>query len=608
MTLPIPLVALLMLLSSTAYAEGPATRPVDAEAALARLRVERPRLIALPADFERARQRADTEPAFAADFERLIDRADALLETPASVYEKSDGVRLLPVSRRVVARTYDLATAWRMTGDRRYADRLWRELDAAAGFPEWNPPHFLDTAEMTHAFAIGLDWAHDAWTPQQRERLRDAIVDKGLMPGLALLEEGVWWHKDASNWNIVCHGGLLMGALAVADERPDLAATMLAYAAEGMPHAIATFAPDGGHPEGPGYWHFAMRYLVPTLASMRTAVGTELGLADQPGLAEAGWFAIHVTSPSGPAFNFADSKTGRPNTGPLFYWLADRFDEPAFAAYAIQLSGTGDRPLDLLWRPTDVESLRNLKQFGPTLRHFEGIGAVFYRSGWGDPSATYLATQFGRNRVGHNQADLGSFVFDAGGTRWFMDFGRDSYSLPGYFGPERYAYYRNRSEGHNVPLVDPDAAVNQDVDAGGELIALSESDGGMVLSIDLTPAYAHRGVDRVTRQFEVDEGRLVVDDVVRLAGPGTVRWHFHTEATVEVGEDGRSARLRRDGRTLRLELASPAEARLLIEPAGPLPTSPTGEGQDANAGVTRLAVVASGGNEARLTLRIRLEG
>ena len=69
-------------------------------------------------------------------------------------------------------RVYTLALLYRLDGDQRYAERAWQELEAAAQFQDWNPRHFLDTAEMTHAFAIGYDWLYDVWTPEQRATLR----------------------------------------------------------------------------------------------------------------------------------------------------------------------------------------------------------------------------------------------------------------------------------------------------------------------------------------------------------------------------------------------------------------------------------------------------
>lgn len=65
---------------------------------------------------------------------------------------------------------------YHLAGDPRYSDRAWQELEAAAAFPDWNPAHFLDTAEMTCALALGYDWLYRQWTEQQRHLLREAIV------------------------------------------------------------------------------------------------------------------------------------------------------------------------------------------------------------------------------------------------------------------------------------------------------------------------------------------------------------------------------------------------------------------------------------------------
>ena len=53
------------------------------------------------------------------------------------------------------------------------------EMKAVAAFPDWNPSHFLDVAEMTNALAIGYDWLYDDLTPTDRATIRAAIVEAG---------------------------------------------------------------------------------------------------------------------------------------------------------------------------------------------------------------------------------------------------------------------------------------------------------------------------------------------------------------------------------------------------------------------------------------------
>jgi hypothetical protein len=54
----------------------------------------------------------------------------------------------------------------------------------------WNPSHFLDTAEMSLAVAVGLDWFHDWIGPDIRAELVDGLTDKGLAAGDRFPESG----------------------------------------------------------------------------------------------------------------------------------------------------------------------------------------------------------------------------------------------------------------------------------------------------------------------------------------------------------------------------------------------------------------------------------
>ncbi|MEZ5136339.1 MAG: hypothetical protein R2699_15110 [Acidimicrobiales bacterium] len=81
-------------------------------------------------------------------------------------------------------RLYDLGLVWLVEGDPAYAARGWAELEALIAFPDWNPIHFLDTAEMTHAVAVGYDWpvrgAHASAAHGRRPRRSHR---QGLTPG-----------------------------------------------------------------------------------------------------------------------------------------------------------------------------------------------------------------------------------------------------------------------------------------------------------------------------------------------------------------------------------------------------------------------------------------
>src|SRR5581483_11598274 len=96
-------------------------------------------------------------------------------------------------------------------------------------------------------------------------------------------KKAMWSWRNTGNWNQVCNAGLLSAALALADEEPDLARQVIAGARKSLPLGMAAYAPDGGFPEGPGYWTYATTYAAIAIAELETALGTDFGLSSSPG-------------------------------------------------------------------------------------------------------------------------------------------------------------------------------------------------------------------------------------------------------------------------------------------------------------------------------------
>src|SRR5512133_2373514 len=150
----------------------------------------------------------------------ILDKSEDILALPP-VERILIGRRLLDKSREALKRIYYLSYSYRKTGDTRFLNRAEQEMLAVAGFSDWNPSHFLDVAEMTMAVAIGYDWLYDNLSEQSRDKIRDAIVNKGLNP--SLLPENSGWANGSNNWNQVCNAGMVFGALAVYEDQKELA-------------------------------------------------------------------------------------------------------------------------------------------------------------------------------------------------------------------------------------------------------------------------------------------------------------------------------------------------------------------------------------------------
>jgi hypothetical protein len=575
--------------------KSPESAP-KAEEILSQLKRQHPRLLVDGQGFEDLKARVGQDATLRKWNEQLRQDAEKLLKAPLPKHVLPDGLRLLSTSRSVLDRTYTLALAFRLHGDRRFADRLWQEVETVAKFPDFNPKHFLDTAEMTHALAVAYDWLYDTWTEPQRKTIRTAMIEMGLKPGLAVYRKKGGWPQSVHNWNQVCNGGMTLGALALGDEEPELAGAILAHAIASLPRAMASYAPDGAWGEGPGYWAYATSYNVYMLAGLDSALGTDFGLSKIEGFDKTGLFPLYTTGPTGLAFNYEDSgdRVGRSD---CLFWLDRRFDLPACAWFASQGRGT---PRSIVWyrKPGLDPAAAGL----PLDKYWRGVEVATLRSAWNDPKAVFAGIQAGTNRVNHNHLDLGSFVLDALGQRWAVDLGADDYNLPGYFGRQRYTYYRLRAESHNTLVLNPDQGPDQNEKADCKIVRFDSQPEKTTVLADLTDAYA-KHARRVERGLALLGRRdVLVQDEVEADKPADLWWFVHTGAEVTLAADGRSAMLQQKGEKLAVRLLAPAEARFEVRPAEPLPTSPNPQGQKNNQAFRKLAIHLPGVTRLQLAV------
>jgi len=571
-----------VVLVAAAAAAEPGPKP----GLLDKLRQGHPRLVALGPDIARVRQMVAKEPLAKEYHAALLAQGKRYLREPLLKY-KLIGPRLLHVSRAACDRIYTLGLLFRLDGDAAFADRAVRELLNVCGFKDWHPPHFLDTAEMTHAAAIGYDWFYDRLTPEQRRKVVEAIVKKGLLPAKKVYDGRGWWSRSRHNWNQVCNGGIVIGALAIADERPELAAEILAAARTSLPHALRSYEPDGGWAEGPGYWHYATRYTVYCFAALHTALGGDLGLIEaMPGFRKAGDFRLYFCGPLGRTFNYADAGDRAGRAAEMF-WLARTFDQPRYAWHERACDGRPDA-LDLLW--FDPRGKGPKAEGWPLDRCFVGVNVAFLRSAWEDRQAVFVGFKGGDNKANHSHLDLGTFVLDALGQRWALDLGADNYNLPSYFGRKRWTYYRLRTEAHNTLTFNGE---NQDPAAKAPLVAFASTPARAFAIADLSRA--SKRLARWQRGIALlDRKEVLVQDEVKLKSPAELAWTMHTRAKIAL--DGASATLTLGDARLRAVVLEPGGAK--FETASATPPKP----QAQNEGVTRLMVRLPRFTEGRVAI------
>jgi hypothetical protein len=546
-------------------------------AILATLKPAHPRLMVSSTTWDEIKMRRREDATLDAILKRNELEARALLDVPP-VTRIVKGRRLLEVSRTVLRRMLLLGMHARLTGDKALVQRAKEEMLAVAAFEDWHPTHFLDVGEITLGLAIGYDWLYDDLDADTRQIIRIAIVEKGLKPGLD--SKYNWWKTAEHNWNTVCLSGMTLGALAIAEDEPALAAQTLQFTKEFNPYGLKAYAPAGVYPEGPSYWAYSASWEAILIDALQSALGTDWGLSQSPGFMQAADAVLQTRGPSNAFFNYSDGTEQRSLEGGNF-WFAHELKRPELMGAELdrvkkyanskkppEPLTDSDRlmPLLALWWPGTGPA----KSSAPTQWYGRGsVPLATFRTAWNDPSAMFLALKGGKAAAPHGHMDAGSFVFEADGVRWGRDLGLQPYGSLESKGVklfdskqegDRWKVFRLNNFSHSTLTINGQLHV---ADGQAEITHFSVGkDAGAI--VDLSPVFAGQA-GRVMRGFAFrDDHVLIRDELEGLKAGDKVRWAMLTSAQVAISDDGTEATLTQSDKQLRIRLNSSAKAKLEV--------------------------------------------
>ncbi len=541
-----------------------------------------PRLLLTPHTEKRILETVDRDTLWTRIHRSLIDESERMLVRPVKTYHV-EGRRLLATSREVLRRVFFLAYSYRTTGQVKYAERAEAEMLAAAAFPDWNPSHFLDVAEMTLALAIGYDWLFDTLSETARTTIAEAILKKGLEP--AREEQYSWFYRQSNNWNQVCNAGLTFGALAIFEQSPATAAGIINRAIATVTLPMKEYAPDGAYPEGVGYWEYGTAFNVLLLEALEQLFGSDFGLTRTPGFLETGLYSQHMITPAGNVFCYADSDT-RLGFMPTVFWFHKATGNPALLWAQRQALETGDPasvthhrllPLAMLWGAANGAPLSRVPE--PETRCWHGQGSTpvcTMRTSWSDPDALFLGFKAGSPSTNHGHMDVGSFYIEADRVKWALELGMEPYDAVEKAGvdlwnksqnSQRWDVYRLNNFAHNT-LTFNDR--KQRVEGQCRLDEyVSEPDRTYAVS-DLTavcPPWIQQSVRAVAL---ADSTRVVVEDRITTRDRFTkMRWNMMTQADecIELGDN--RFLLKKGKAKLYVRVEAPVKVRYHHTPAIP---------------------------------------
>ncbi|WFD02819.1 hypothetical protein MOBT1_001504 [Malassezia obtusa] len=545
-------------------------------------RPEHPRLIAPKFMWDCLESRIQNDAYLTAWNDTIMQNATKLADEDPVPYAVDGGLTLsgiLDVSRMVQQRVKAWAYAWRTTRDPKWKDRTMKELRVAAGNgssfgkPEsrWDPEHFLDTAEMSAAYAFAYDWMYDAWSDQERGEIIDWIVTYGLNPGMQMYQSNsAWWSQSKSgngNWNCVSNGGMIFAALAIqGDAKGNASAVVKQVFDKALPNVkencMRGVYEDGTWSETPNYWYFGTNAQARLLSGLETATGSDQGLMDQnKNWYKTGDFHMYVTGNAG-MFAYGDNGPNKfSTTANQMFLYAQKAKNPRYALFQRDRADAASDPLSMFWYdPATKGAFWNGLALDEWFNNDAG-NWVSMRSSWTDVTGNYVAMKSSNATLHqtHGDLDAGDFVIDSLGTRWAGEYGSDNYLSKNYFMSEddnadRWKYFRKGTQGQNTLVIgkqNQKASCKPDnkfetsgAKQNGALDYTPGKDDIAYFVTDMSSCYG-AGSNQVKRGIRFLNGRrqiLVQDEIKAQKDP--VQWRVHTNATVQLSDDKRTATMK----------------------------------------------------------------
>ena len=512
-------------------------------------------------NIERLKERIDKEPSIAEAWERMLTQAKRMMESSGN-----EGGR-----RGRGGNNELLCLAYRMTGDKRYGERIKhslfrQELGGRSGamLMRRNPPWHsgLGSGEACASFGITFDTVYDLLTPKERKTLADKLAQEGILPVLndwVLGEQRIHaLDTMGHNWWSAIVFGTGIGAMAIMDEDPRAEgwvervgaadAEWLSYAGSNLAGKPSNFDRNGGFYESVSYAGYAIRSHLPFRLAWRDAFVEPL--PEPAVLSKIADFFMHTSyfhSAGSPwSTDFGDSSLGSDGGSvvPLLWSLGYR--NPGMLWYMNQCRGGRGRggeagnnglmlgsPSQLFYAPT-AEEMAAITELPDVQRSqiFPDMGWVSMRSAW-EKDATLLGIKCGYT-WNHAHADAGSFILFHRGRYILVDSGKSGYSTPEYDD-----YYR-QSVAHSVVMFNGRAENPEDTYYGSKFHGtvshlLDAGDLRYVLADATGPT-----CDTFIRNFRsfvwIGDVILVIDDL-KTFEPGQFEWLLHYD-----GEGKRSGK------------------------------------------------------------------
>jgi len=530
-----------------------------------------PRLFATPAEFDTHKEAVLSQKSrilylmhneVIATAIRCVNRADKMDNTL-----DASGKRMLDMARDAFGRIFMCAYAYRFTGEQRYLDCAEDLLNQICDFPDWNKQnHYLDTATLTHAAAVGYDWLYDVLSDATKAKVEQKVFEYCLS---GIFTDASSYINPSSGWNTTITSAMILGGMAFYEINPDLCNKLLVKAIpsnyDGLRYLLGT---DGSDPMGTMYWRNFVQMEMLSVSALKSLYMTDFGTSDYEGYRNTPIWYLHLIGSTGRTFRYGDNNDSV-DTVPANMFFSVLFGDPSVPYFELDLASRGKvitggvrvdggtainmrtYPLALLWTSKYETADYHLPEETVHAAIDGAQPVVTARTGW-DSDDQYLAIKGGRANLNHAHMDAGSFCYEAYGVRWVDDPVQDSYAdlekaiaelncgdlWDRTDGSARYQAFRINCRQHSTICInDKDHLVAGDA----RFVSVSRDENAKGGTVDMGNGPLKGQVKSATRTALIKDGSYlsVTDDIAALDGEqALVRWNIETQAVPTLRDDG----------------------------------------------------------------------
>ncbi len=540
-----------------------------------------PRLLMNRRDFAELKQKVTTNSGSNRTLTKLhnvmMKTADASAKATSSItYNTTDTDKNQDQAKLAMKRIGSCAYAYRMTGEEKYLTRAVADLKTVVGFSDWNASSkFLTAAQMASAVALGYDWLYYSLDYDLRVKIREKLLDYAIIPGRT-----ADFTTAEHNWNQVCYGGTLLGAIAIyGKEKTQSGALINECIANNGRILKKIYEPDGVYPEGYSYWGFGTGFQAFIFVALEKVFGTLYGMDNCAALEKTPRWLLMSSGVNGRVYSFGDSTSAYDQPKMGMWWFAMHYNNPSLLRVEVRLlnntSGNETNPysssmsevrmlpvaLACANATTGLDSVTGSSGEMPTMYYASGdIPVVISRTTWDNTSSDrYLALKGGKAGHTHGHMDAGTFVYDALGCRWSQELNREAYSIYESRGDYwnlsqnsfRWTIFALNNRGHSTLTIN---GADHNVSGAATVLETYDTPATRGAKFDLSPVFSSEAAS-VTRKAEIRNGTdlYITDEITALSTKAaSIQWRMVTPASVAVSEDGET--LTQDGKTMYLKV------------------------------------------------------